>query len=247
MLNAPQNYVPETGLAGRLLELRARLAAAASGAGRSAESVTLVAVSKGHTAAAVKAAAAAGCSDFGESYLQEALPKIEALRPLKVRWHYIGRLQANKTRAIAEQFDWVHGVDRAHAAERLAMQRPAYAASLNVCLQVNICAAAGKAGVEPAALPALAAAVAQLPRLRLRGLMCMLPEGLDPARQQQAFASTAALLQGLRLAHPGMDSLSMGMSGDFEAAIAAGATLVRIGTAIFGPRASAPDIRMPPT
>jgi pyridoxal phosphate enzyme (YggS family) len=247
MLNAPQNYVPETSLAGRLLELRARMAAAASRAGRSAESVTLVAVSKGHSAAAVSAAAAAGCGDFGESYLQEALPKIQALRSLEVRWHYIGRLQANKTRAIAEHFDWVHGVDRAHAAERLAAQRPQHAAPLNVCLQVNICAADGKAGVEPAALPALAAAVALLPRLRLRGLMCMLPEGLDPAHQQQAFASAAALLPALRDAHPGMDSLSMGMSGDFEVAIAAGATLVRIGTAIFGPRASAPDIRMPRT
>jgi PLP dependent protein len=237
MLSRPQNCVPDAGLAQRLEQLRRRIAAGARAAGRTEQSITLVAVSKGHAAAAVAAAAAAGCRDFGESYVQEALPKIAALRGHGLAWHFIGRLQANKTRPVAEQFDWVHGVDRLQLAARLSAQRPFHAAPLNVCLQVNILGEASKAGVAPAALPALALAVAPLPRLRLRGLMCMLPDGLDSAAQREAFARVAALLETLRPALPGLDSLSMGMSGDFEAAISAGATLLRIGTAIFGPRA----------
>jgi PLP dependent protein len=237
MLSRPQNCVADARLAERLEQLRQRIAAAARTAGRTEHSVTLVAVSKGHTAAAIAAAAAAGCRDFGESYVQEAQPKLAALRDHGLVWHFIGRLQANKTRSIAEQFDWVHGVDRLQLATRLAAQRPFHAPPLNVCLQVNILGEPGKAGVAPEDLPALAAAVAPLPRLKLRGLMCMLPEGLDRAAQQAAFARVAAWLDLLRTATPQLDSLSMGMSGDFEAAIAAGATLLRIGTAIFGPRA----------
>jgi pyridoxal phosphate enzyme (YggS family) len=158
------------------------------------------------------------------------------LRELGLTWHYIGRLQANKTRPIAEHFDWVHGVDRVQIATRLSQQRPFHAAPLNVCLQVNVLGEASKAGVPPAELPGLVAAVTALPRLRLRGLMCMLPDGLDPDAQRAAFAQAAAAQAALRPHCPTLDSLSMGMSGDFEAAIAAGATLVRIGTAIFGPR-----------
>jgi len=236
MLSAPQNCVPEPGLSARLAALRHRIAAAARAAGRNEDCVTLVAVSKGHPVAAIEAAAAAGCRDFGENYLQEALPKIEALRGLALTWHYIGRLQANKTRPIAAHFAWVHGVGRADIAARLSAQRPFHAPPLNVCLQVNVLGESSKAGVPPDGLPALAAAVAPLPRLRLRGLMCMLPDGLEGGAQRAAFTQVAALLAGLRGAHPGLDTLSMGMSGDFEAAVAAGATLVRIGTAIFGPR-----------
>lgn len=237
MLSRPQNCVPDARLTGRLQVLRERIAAAALAAGRTEQSVTLIAVSKGHATAAIETAATTGCRDFGESYLQEALPKIDVLQPLGLVWHYIGRLQANKTRSIAENFAWVHGVDRLQIATRLSAQRPFHAPPLNVCLQLNILGEAGKAGIAPAELPALAAAVAPLPRLALRGLMCMLPEGLAPAAQRAAFERVAAQLDGLRSRLPQLDSLSMGMSGDFEAAIAAGATLVRIGTAIFGPRA----------
>jgi PLP dependent protein len=236
MLSRPQNCVPERALAERLQLLRQRIAAAARSAGRTEQSVTLVAVSKGHAADMIAAAAAAGCRDFGENYLQEALPKIEALRPLGLCWHYIGRLQANKTRPIAEHFDWVHGLDRVQIATRLSQQRPFHARPLNVCLQVNVYGEASKAGVAPVELPALAAAVATLPRLRLRGLMCMLPDGLSPEAQRSGFARAATELAALQAAHPALDTLSMGMSGDFEAVIAAGATLLRIGTAIFGPR-----------
>jgi PLP dependent protein len=236
MLSRPQNCAPDAGLVGRLQLLRQRIAAAARAAGRTEQSITLVAVSKGHPAAAIAAAAAAGCRNFGENYLQEALAKIDSLRQLGLVWHYIGRLQANKTRPVAENFDWVHGIDRPAIAARLSAQRPFHAPPLNVCLQVNILGEASKAGVTPAQLPALATAVAALPRLSLRGLMCMLPVGLDAAAQRAAFARVTALLESLRPTLPQLDSLSMGMSGDFEAAIAAGATLLRIGTAIFGPR-----------
>jgi pyridoxal phosphate enzyme (YggS family) len=237
MLSRPQNCVPDAGLTRRLQVLRQRIAAAGLAAGRIEQSVTLVAVSKGHATTVIESAAAAGCRDFGESYLQEALPKIDALRRLELVWHYIGRLQANKTRSIAENFAWVHGVDRLPIATRLSAQRPFHAPPLNVCLQVNILGEASKAGISAAELPALAAAVAPLPRLALRGLMCMLPHGMEPAAQRAAFEHVAQLLVGLRRTLPQLDSLSMGMSSDFEAAIAAGATLVRIGTAIFGARA----------
>ena len=227
--------------AARLHQLRARIAAAAAAAGRTEQSVTVVAVSKGHGADAVRAMAQLGVEHFGESYVQEALPKMDALAGLELNWHFIGRLQANKTRGVAERFAWAHGVDRLRIAERLAAQRPHYASPLNVCLQVQLAADASRVGVSAAQLPALAAGVAALPALRLRGLMCMLPEGLDAAAQRAQFAAVHALLVQLNLGGAKLDTLSMGMSGDFEAAIAAGTTLVRIGTALFGSRNAQPD------
>lgn len=236
MLTPPQNSSPAGALAPRLLAVRAALAEAARSAGRTEESVTLVAVSKGHGAPLIRAAASLGVTHFGENYLQEALPKIEALRDLGLTWHFLGRLQANKTRPVAEQFDWVHGIDRLRIAERLSQQRPEFAPPLNVCLQVNIAHDENKAGVPPADAAALAAAVAALPRLRLRGLMCMLPEELDSTARRAAYGQLRQLLQSLQPAHPAADSLSMGMSADFTDAIVEGATLVRVGTAIFGAR-----------
>ncbi|MGD9597077.1 MAG: YggS family pyridoxal phosphate-dependent enzyme [Steroidobacteraceae bacterium] len=233
MLIGPQN------LPDNVQKLRAALAAAALGCGRNVDSVTLLAVSKGHPAASVRAVAAAGVAHFGENYLQEALPKIDALGEPGLAWHFIGRLQANKTRPVAEHFAWVHGVDRPKLAERLAAQRPFHAPALNVCLQVNVAEEPGKAGVAPGELPALAATVAALPRLALRGLMCLPPEAADPVRQRHWFARTREAFEGLRAAGFNLDTLSMGMSGDYAAAIAEGATLVRIGTAIFGPRPAA--------
>ena len=208
----------------------------AAAAGRTAQSVTLVAVSKGHGAGAIRAAAELGVCDFGENYQQEALPKQAALEGAALTWHFLGRLQANKTRAVAERFGWVHGVDRLRIAERLSQQRPHHAAPLNVCLQVNIARDDSKAGVAAGEAAALAAAVAALPRLRLRGLMCMLPEDLDTAARRAAFGDLRRLLEQLRSDHAALDSLSMGMSADYVEAILEGATLVRIGTAIFGPR-----------
>ena len=220
----------------RLHILRGRMAAAAAGAGRNVDSVTLLAVSKGQPAERIRAAAAAGATDIGESYLAEALGKLEALGDLPVTWHFIGRLQANKTRHVAERFAWVHGLDRLKIAERLSAQRPFHAPALNVCLQVNLAGEASKGGVPVAEVPALAAAVAALPRLALRGLMCIPPEERDPARQRHWFAQLRALRDSLNAAGLRLDTLSMGMSGDFEAAIQEGATIVRIGTALFGPR-----------
>ena len=184
----------------------------------------------------MRAAAALGVRDFGESYLQEALEKMAALREVELTWHFVGRLQANKTRPIAESFAWVHGVDRLKIAERLAAQRPYYAPPLNLCLQVNVAGETAKAGVAPADLPALAAAVAALPRVRLRGLMCIPPEEADAARQRAWFARLRQLLQSLNNSGARLDTLSMGMSADFEAAILEGATIVRVGSALFGPR-----------
>ncbi len=239
MLTPPQNSSPVEALATRLARVRAVLDAAARSTGRAGQSVTLVAVSKGHGAALVREAARLGVGHFGESYLQEALPKVEALGNSALTWHFIGRLQANKTRPVAERFAWVHGVDRVRIAERLSEQRPHDLAPLNVCLQVNIAHDDNKAGVAPDEAAPLAAAVAALPRLRLRGLMCMLPEGLEAPARRAAFGDLRRLLQELRSMHPGLDSLSMGMSADFTEAILEGATLVRIGTAIFGPRDNA--------
>jgi pyridoxal phosphate enzyme (YggS family) len=240
MLTLPQNSPMDDRPAARLHRLRARIGAAAAAAGRSEQSVTVVAVSKGHGAAAVQALAQLGVEHFGESYLQEALPKLDALAGLELNWHFIGRLQANKTRGVAERFAWAHGVDRLRIAERLAAQRPHYAPPLNVCLQVRLAADAGRGGASAAQLPTLAAGVAALPQLRLRGLMCMLPEGLDAATQCTQFEAVHALLLELNGGGAKLDTLSMGMSGDFEAAIAAGATLVRIGTALFGSRNAQP-------
>jgi PLP dependent protein len=226
----PQN-LPE-----RVREVRERVARAAAAAGRNADSVTILAVSKAHPADLVRAAAGCGLEHFGESYLNEALAKIDALRDLPLTWHFVGRLQANKTRPIAESFAWVHAVDRPKIAERLAAQRPAGAPALNVCLEVNLAGEATKGGVSRGELPALAARVAALPHLRLRGLMCIPPPESDPALQRAWFHALHELYGELNEAGAGLDTLSMGMSDDFEAAIAEGATMVRIGTAIFGPR-----------
>jgi PLP dependent protein len=234
MLMGPQN------LPLRLTELRDRMAGAAARTGRSVDSVTLLAVTKGQPADLVRAAAGAGIRNFGESYLQEALEKAAAVSDLELTWHFIGRLQANKTRPIAESFAWVHSVDRLKIAARLSEQRPYYAPPLNVCLQVNVAGEESKAGVSLAELPALASSVAALPRVKLRGLMCIPPEEEDPVRQRGWFAKVREALESLNTAGMRLDTLSMGMSGDLEAAILEGATLIRVGTALFGPRAANP-------
>jgi pyridoxal phosphate enzyme (YggS family) len=230
MIRASQN-LPE-----RVRIVRAEIAAAAASAGRNVSDITLLAVSKAQPAEAVRAAFAAGLTDFGESYLNEALAKLEALEDLPLTWHFIGRLQANKTRPIAERFQWVHGIDRLHIAERLAQQRPVHAPPLNVCLQVNLAGESSKAGVTPAELPALAAAVAALTRLRLRGLMCIPPPETGAQAQRAWFAQLRQLRDGLNAAGAALDTLSMGMSSDFPSAILEGSTLVRVGTALFGER-----------
>ena len=239
MLIAPQISSADDAIAANLQALRAEIAAAAAAAHRSEDSVTLVAVSKAHGSERVRAAAAHGVTNFGESYLQEALPKIDALRDLSLVWHFIGRIQANKSAAIAATFDWVHGVDRLKIAERLSAQRPHYAPPLQVCLQVNIAGEPGKAGVEPAAAPALARSVCALPQLTLRGLMCILPAGRSAQYNRHGFQALALLLRAINAQGGVLDTLSMGMSSDFREAIQQGATLIRVGTAIFGPRPSA--------
>jgi PLP dependent protein len=226
----PQNLPEQVRL------VRNRIVSAAEAALRNVDSVTLLAVSKAQPANMVRAAAAEGIRDFGESYVQEALDKIEALHDLPLTWHFIGRLQTNKTRPVASAFAWVHGVDRLKIAERLSEQRPFHAPPLNVCLQVNVAGETSKGGVTPAELPGLAAAVAALPRLKLRGLMCIPPDEDDPSRQRHWFAELRRELDSLNAVGAGLDTLSMGMSGDFEAAIAEGATIVRVGTALFGRR-----------
>jgi pyridoxal phosphate enzyme (YggS family) len=182
------------------------------------------------------AAATAGVEDFGENYLEEARAKIAALQDRALTWHFIGRLQSNKTRPIAEAFAWVHTLDRLKLAARLAAQRPFHAPPLNVCLQVNLAGERSKGGVAPQELPALAAAVAALPRLKLRGLMCLPPPEQERARQRYWFAQLRMHLEQLNGAGAALDTLSMGMSDDFEAAILEGATIVRLGTVLFGPR-----------
>jgi pyridoxal phosphate enzyme (YggS family) len=230
MLRVPQN------LPDRLADIRNRIREATVAAGRDVDSVTLLAVSKAQSVDAIREAAACGLEHFGESYVKEALPKIETLRGLELTWHFIGQLQANKTRVVAENFAWVHGVDRLRIAQRLSEQRPYHAPPLNVCLQVNVGGEDSKGGVAPAELKELAAAVAVLPQISLRGLMCLPPPEDDSARQRHWFAETARLMQSLHVPGTTLDTLSMGMSGDFEAAIAEGATIVRIGTALFGAR-----------
>lgn len=230
MLRGPQN-LPE-----RVLEVRQRVARAAARAGRSAQSVTLLAVTKAQGAEVVRAAADLGLTQFGESYLQEALEKLDALQDRSLTWHFVGRIQANKTRGLAERFAWVHAVDRLKIAQRLAEQRPHHAPPLNVCLQVRLGDEAGKGGIAAGELPALARAVAQLPRLKLRGLMCIPPEESEVARQHAWFRELRRLYDALNAGGAALDTLSMGMSGDFEAAIEEGATIVRIGTALFGAR-----------
>ena len=198
--------------------------------------LTLIAVSKAQPAERLAELADLGQRDFGESYVQEALPKLDALEGRGLIWHFIGPLQSNKTRPIAERFDWVHSVDRLKIAERLSAQRPAGLPPLNVCLEVNISGEASKGGVLPADLAALAQAVTTLPRLRLRGLMAIPAPSDDSATQRAAFHLLHKLLGQLRAAGLDLDVLSMGMSDDLEAAIAEGATHLRIGTALFGAR-----------
>ncbi|MCO1622907.1 YggS family pyridoxal phosphate-dependent enzyme [Pseudomonas putida] len=220
-------------LADNLSAISARIASAAQAVGRNPASVQLLAVSKTKPASAIREIHAAGVRDFGENYLQEALTKQQALSDLPLIWHFIGPIQSNKTKAIAEHFDWVHSVDRLKIAQRLSEQRPAGLGPLNICLQVNVSGEDSKSGCAPADLPALAAAVAALPNLRLRGLMAIPEPTEDRATQEAAFASLRKLQEGLGF---GLDTLSMGMSHDLEAAIAQGATWVRIGTALFGAR-----------
>jgi PLP dependent protein len=216
-----------------LQTVRRRIADALQGEARD---VRLVAVSKTRPADAIREAVAAGCHDIGESYVQEALPKIAALAGAGIRWHYIGRLQTNKAREIAQGFDWVHAVDRAKAAAALSRARPGSMEALDICVQVNISGEVTKGGVEPAAALALCREVAALPRLRLRGLMGMASPTPDRHAQRGQFATLRRVFEEVRAAGLPLDTLSMGMSDDFEAAIAEGSTLVRIGTAVFGAR-----------
>ena len=210
-----------------------RIRAAAEAAQRDASSIHLLAVSKTKPAQAVREAYAAGMHDFGENYLQEALGKQSELTDLPLSWHFIGPIQSNKTRAIAENFAWVHSVDRLKIAQRLSEQRPADLPPLNICIQVNVSGEASKSGCTPADLPALANAISALPRLKLRGLMAIPEPTEDRAAQDAAFARVRDLQASLNLP---LDTLSMGMSHDLESAIAQGATWVRIGTALFGAR-----------
>lgn len=220
-------------LADNLSTICARITEGAQAAGRDPASVHLLAVSKTKPASAIREVHAAGVRDFGENYLQEALKKQQQLGDLPLIWHFIGPIQSNKTKAIAEHFDWVHSVDRLKIAQRLSEQRPAGLAPLNICLQVNVSGEDSKAGCAPTDLPALAEAIAALPNLQLRGLMAIPEPTEDRTAQEAAFARLRQLQEGLGL---GLDTLSMGMSHDLEAAIAQGATWVRIGTALFGAR-----------
>jgi hypothetical protein len=229
-------HVIMTTIASNLQAVRSAILEAAVSAGRRAEDVSLLAVSKTFPQEAVCDACRAGQTRFAESYVQEALDKIAALHDLPIEWHYIGPVQSNKTRAIAEHFAWVHSVGRLKIAERLSAQRPAHLPPLQVCLQVNISGEGSKSGVPPDQLNALAQDVAKLPGLKLRGLMAIPAPCDDVAAQRLPFAQIRELLNQLNRQGLHLDTLSMGMSHDFAAAIAEGATMVRIGTAIFGGR-----------
>ncbi len=223
-----------------------RIARAAARAGRDPSAITLLAVSKAQSAAAVAEAARAGQNAFGENYAQEALDKMQSVteflgdtRARALEWHFVGPLQSNKTRIVAERFAWVHSLERAKIAQRLSDQRPAELSPLAVLIQVNISGESSKSGIAPQAAEALVGEVSRLPRLHLRGLMAV-PEPTDDAsRQRSGFAALRALFERLRSQGFALDSLSMGMSADLEAAIAEGATIVRVGTAIFGERPKA--------
>ncbi len=219
-----------------LQDVRERIATACQSAGRDVQEVTLLAVSKTFGADTVRQAFEAGQRAFGENYVQEAVAKIDALADLPLEWHCIGPLQSNKTRVVAERFDWVHTVDRLKIAERLSAQRPPGLAPLNVCIQVNIDGGPTKAGVPPADALAVARAVAALPQLRLRGLMTIPEVAPDFEAACAVHASARALFDQLNAEGLALDTLSMGMSADLDAAIAAGSTLVRVGSAIFGTR-----------
>jgi len=230
MLTTPQNPAQRLGF------LREKIAVAARAAGRDPAALRLVGVAKSQPLARVVAAVDGGLTDVAENYLQEAREHIAALQDRMLTWHFIGALQSNKTRPVAELFDWVHTVDRLKIAERLSEQRPADRPPLAVCIQVRLGGEATKAGVDPGGLPALAGQITSLPRLALRGLMCLPPEESDPERQRHWFRELRRLLLDLNGAGHRLDALSMGMSGDFESAIAEGATHLRIGTALFGER-----------
>jgi hypothetical protein len=233
-----------TTIAARLDAVRARIDDAARRAGRNPADVKLLAVSKTWPAEAVREAAIAGQRAFGENYVQEGVDKVEALRALGLEWHFIGPLQSNKTRPVANAFDWVHGIDRLKIAERLSAQRDVHLPPLNVCIQVNVSGEDSKSGVAPGEAVALAQAVAALPRLHLRGLMCIPEPTTDEAVLRARFAVLRGLCEELRGAGLALDTLSMGMSHDLEPAIAEGASIVRVGTAIFGER---PRPAPPPT
>jgi pyridoxal phosphate enzyme (YggS family) len=225
-----------TTISANLQAVHARIDAAARNSGRNPDAVRLLAVSKTWPAEAVREAAAAGQRAFGENYVQEGLEKIAALAALGLEWHFIGPLQSNKTRVVAAAFDWVHSVDRLKIAERLSAQRPAGLPPLQVCLQVNVSGEATKSGVELAAVPALARQIATLPGLRLRGLMAIPAPTDDYAQQCSACRRLREVFEQLTGDGMPLDTLSIGMSHDLEAAVAEGATMVRIGTAIFGER-----------
>lgn len=225
------NHIPA-----RLDEVRRRIRSAALAAGRDPDAITLLAVSKTRPVDDIRAAYAAGQRLFGENYLQEALPKIAALADLDLEWHFIGRLQSNKTADVSRTFAWAHGLDQWRHAQRLNDQRPTGLPPLQVCLQVNLSGESSKGGITPDDLPGLAKAVAELPRLRLRGLMTMPDPNTPVETQRGVFARLRQLLRALHDRGLPLDTLSMGMSADLEAAIAEGATLVRIGTDIFGAR-----------
>lgn len=220
-------------IAENIANVRERIARSAATAARDPAEITLIAVSKTRPASAIRDAWAAGLRDFGENYLQEALEKIETLSELPLTWHFIGPIQSNKTRAIAEHFDWVHGVDRLKIAQRLSEQRPAHLPPLNICLQVNISREPSKSGVLPEDITALAEAVAALPRLKLRGLMAIPAPAEDSEGRRQPLRALRECLQSLPIP---LDTLSMGMSDDLGEAVQEGSTLVRVGTALFGER-----------
>ncbi|MGS2722833.1 YggS family pyridoxal phosphate-dependent enzyme [Porticoccus sp. GXU_MW_L64] len=235
----PQNPSNVTSISANLDSVRQRIADSASAASRAPQDITLLAVSKTKPVSAIEQAWLAGQRCFGENYLQEAVEKIQQLQGKGIQWHFIGPLQSNKTRPAAENFDWVHTIDRIKVARRLNDQRPAALAPLNICLQVNIDGEASKSGVSPQELPQLAAAIAPLKNLQLRGLMAIPAPGRNSQQQHQTFASVAQLLDNLRRQLPDqhhLDTLSMGMSADMDAAIQTGSTMVRIGTDIFGKR-----------
>lgn len=225
-----------TTIADNLQTVRGRISMACAGAQRREEEVTLLAVSKTFGPEAVRAAHAAGQRAFGENYLQEAVEKMALLADLPLEWHCIGPIQSNKTRLVAQHFDWAHTVDRLKIAQRLSEQRPEGRTPLNVCIQVNVDGGANKSGVAPAELAGLAREIAALPNLRLRGLMTI-PEPAEGFEAQKApHEAAAALFRELQAQGLPLDTLSMGMTGDLEAAVAAGSTMVRVGTAIFGGR-----------
>jgi len=223
-------------IAFRLAQVHERIAEIAANCGRDPNGIQLIAVSKRHPVDAIRAAHAAGQRVFGESYVQEAVAKIQATTDLSLEWHFIGRIQANKTRTIAAQFAWVHTLCDPHHAERLAAQRPTELAPLQCCIQVNLTGEASKGGVGPAEILPLASRIAGLPRLRLRGLMTMSAVSQSAQEQQALFTRLRQELERLQQAGHAVDTLSMGMTDDLEPAICAGATMVRVGTAIFGAR-----------